>query len=65
MKSWRWVQSRAAASSFLTQGSLLPLRLPPAEVARIAERERQELERRQRLYRDHRPYPKIAGKIVR
>lgn len=40
------------------------LRLPPAEVARVVERERRELERRQRLYRDHRSYPKIAGKIV-
>jgi len=40
------------------------LQVPRSDVLRIVERERRELERRQRLYRDHRPYPKIAGKTV-
>jgi predicted phosphoribosyltransferase len=40
------------------------LRISHSEVVRIAERERQELERREHLYRDHRPYPELAGKIV-
>lgn len=40
------------------------LRISHGEVARVAERERRELERRERLYRDSRPYPQIEGKTV-
>ncbi len=34
------------------------------EVERVAEREGRELERRERVYRDSRPYPQIEGKTV-
>jgi predicted phosphoribosyltransferase len=34
------------------------------EVVHITELERQELERRERLYRDHRTYPQLEGKNV-
>jgi putative phosphoribosyl transferase len=34
------------------------------DIVRIAGREREELERRQHLYRDSRPYPDIEGKTV-
>jgi putative phosphoribosyl transferase len=40
------------------------LELAPADVVRVVQQERRELKRRQRLYRDHRPYPAIYGKIV-
>jgi predicted phosphoribosyltransferase len=40
------------------------LGLSKADVARVIERERVELTRRQRLYRDHRPYPPVAGNVV-
>ena len=40
------------------------LRISHGEVVRVAERERRELERRERLYRDNRPYPRIEGKTV-
>jgi putative phosphoribosyl transferase len=40
------------------------LGLSRVEVARVIERERVELSRRQNLYRDHRPYPRIEGKTV-
>ena len=35
-----------------------------AEIVAIAQRERQELERREHLYRDHRPFPHLEGKTV-
>jgi putative phosphoribosyl transferase len=40
------------------------LRLSEAEVARVVERERAELGRRQSLYRDQRPDPHIEGRTV-
>jgi putative phosphoribosyl transferase len=40
------------------------LRVLQREIAAIAERELRELERREYLYRDHRPYPELDGKIV-
>lgn len=40
------------------------LRISPAEIARVAERERRELERRERAYRDHRPYARIEGNVT-
>ncbi|BDE07492.1 phosphoribosyltransferase [Vulcanimicrobium alpinum] len=40
------------------------LRIPHGAVVRVAERERKELERRERLYRDHRAFPELAGKTV-
>jgi len=40
------------------------LHISQQEVAQVAERERRELERRERLYRDHRPFPKVEGNTV-
>jgi putative phosphoribosyl transferase len=40
------------------------LGLSEADVARVVQRERAELARRQSLYRDHRPYPQIEGNVV-
>jgi predicted phosphoribosyltransferase len=40
------------------------LGLSGADIARIIERERAELLRRQNLYRDHRPYPRIEENVV-
>ena len=50
--------------SVLDESAIEGLRISNSEVARIAERERQELERRERLYRDHRSYPELDGKTV-
>ena len=36
----------------------------PDDVEHVAQRERRELERRERLYRDSRPYPELEGKTV-
>lgn len=46
----------------LDEGVTKGLGISHSAVLRIAERERQELERRERLYRDHRPYPEIEGR---
>lgn len=40
------------------------LRLPPALIEQITERERRELERRERAYRGSRPAPVVTGKTV-
>jgi putative phosphoribosyl transferase len=40
------------------------LRLGADVIERVAERERAELERRERLYRDERPFPELAGRTV-
>jgi predicted phosphoribosyltransferase len=40
------------------------LRVPPAVIDEVAARERQELERRLRLYRDDRPPPDVRGRTV-
>jgi putative phosphoribosyl transferase len=40
------------------------LHISHREVVRVVERERQELERRERLYRDSRPYPELENKTV-
>lgn len=54
----------SGGASVLDEGVIEGLRISHSEVARIAERERQELERREHLYRDHRPYPELEGKFV-
>jgi putative phosphoribosyl transferase len=54
----------AMGAIVLDEGVIEGLRISHSEVVRIAERERQELERREHLYRDHRPYPELEGKIV-
>lgn len=38
--------------------------VPPDEVAQVARRERAELDRRERLYRDARPFPNLKERIV-
>ena len=40
------------------------LDIPPQVIERVAEAERQELERRERLYRDDRPPPVVEGRVV-
>jgi putative phosphoribosyl transferase len=40
------------------------LQLSPATIDRVAEKEQQELERRERLYRDDRPAPDLHGRTV-
>jgi predicted phosphoribosyltransferase len=40
------------------------LRLPPALIEQITQRERHELERRERAYRGARPFPVVSGKTV-
>jgi predicted phosphoribosyltransferase len=54
----------SGGASVLDEGVIEGLRISHSEVVRIAERERQELERREHLYRDHRPYPQLDGKII-
>jgi putative phosphoribosyl transferase len=55
----------AGAGNAVVDGALVKaLGLSDADVARVVERERTELVRRQSLYRDHRPYPRIEGNIV-
>jgi putative phosphoribosyl transferase len=48
----------------LNDDIVLSLRLNDAEIERIAVREQQELERRERLYRDDLPAPVTRGRIV-
>ena len=40
------------------------LGLAPEEMLKVIEDERQELDRREKTYRDHRPFPALAGKTV-
>ena len=40
------------------------LRIPTDVIERLAAREQQELERRERLYRGDRPFPEVRGKTV-
>ena len=48
----------------------LPMRLrspsahPPAQVEHLTERESKELNRREHLYRDSRPFPKLEGTVI-
>ena len=48
----------------LNEGAIEALHISQAEVARVAECESRELERRERLYRGSRPYPQLEGKTV-
>ena len=41
-----------------------PLRIPPEVIDHVTEAERRELARRERIFRDGRPPPHIAGRIV-
>ncbi|MGA2393840.1 MAG: phosphoribosyltransferase [Candidatus Lustribacter sp.] len=50
--------------SVLDEGVVAGLGISHDEVVHITELERQELERRERLYRDHRTYPQLEGKNV-
>jgi predicted phosphoribosyltransferase len=44
--------------------ALRQLQLPPDEIERMVAGETEELERRERLYRESRPFPALAGRIV-
>jgi putative phosphoribosyl transferase len=48
----------------LNQDIVHNLAIPESAIERVAERERQELERRERLYRGDRPFPDLAGQTV-
>jgi putative phosphoribosyl transferase len=48
----------------LNESIVYSLRLTDAMIERISEREQQELERRERLYRDDRPAPDLTDKTV-
>lgn len=49
---------------YLNTDALRYLNVSRDEVQHVVERERRELERREKLYRDHRPRPALAGKTV-
>jgi putative phosphoribosyl transferase len=48
----------------LNEDVVSSLRISDEVIERVAEREQQELVRRERLYRDDRPYPKLWGRVV-
>jgi putative phosphoribosyl transferase len=48
----------------LNQEIIEGLRLTEATIDRVAQKEQQELERRERLYRDNRPVPALQGRTV-
>jgi putative phosphoribosyl transferase len=48
----------------LNTEALSYLNIPYDAVQRVVAREQRELERREKLYRDHRPRPELAGKTV-
>jgi len=48
----------------LDRSTIEMLAIPQAAIDRVAERERQELERRERQYRGGRPPPQVAGRIA-
>lgn len=48
----------------LNEDVVAQLRIPRDEIERAAERERAELERRERAYRGERPGPRLAGRCV-
>lgn len=49
---------------FINQDVVKQLGIPPEAIERIAEREQQELERRERAYRGNRPPVDVRGKVV-
>jgi putative phosphoribosyl transferase len=49
---------------YLNRGVVDQLGIPDDVIAAVAAREHQELERRQRAYRDHRRAPEVAGRTV-
>jgi putative phosphoribosyl transferase len=53
-----------AGETVVDRAMIETLGLSRADVARVIERERVELARQQRLYRDHRPYPRVEENIV-
>ncbi len=48
----------------LNQALIADLEIPPPVIDRIAQRERAELERRERLYRGDRPLPAVRDRVV-
>jgi len=50
--------------SVLNEDVLRALRIPPQVIEAVADRERRELERREREYRDGRPAPDVRGRTV-
>lgn len=54
----------SGGARFLRSDVVAELRIPPDEIAAAVEREQRELERRERLYRDSRPRPQLAGRTV-
>lgn len=54
----------AAGESVLDEAVVAELGIPRAAIEAVLERERSELQRRERLYRDGRSPPRIAGRIA-
>jgi putative phosphoribosyl transferase len=54
----------AGGVKVLNQALIAELGIPPALVERVVAREQQEIERRERLYRDDRPPPVVTGRTV-
>lgn len=54
----------SGGSRVLNEDLVRALRLPDSMIERAAEREKIELERRERLYRGERPFPELKGKTV-
>lgn len=50
--------------TYLNDRVIAGLRVSHEQIAAVVAREQRELERRERLYRDHRPLPKLTGKTV-
>lgn len=48
----------------MNEDVVLMLHIPPHAIEAVARRELQELERRERLYRDDQPFPDVRGRII-
>ncbi len=54
----------SGGAKYLREDLIDSLRITPEDIATVIEDERRELERREKLYRDSRPRPQIAGKTI-
>lgn len=50
--------------TYLDEWLIARLRIAPKQIAAVVERERRELERRERAYRNDRPFPDLRGRIL-
>jgi len=54
----------AAGMQMLDEGALHALHISPSELEQIIEQEKEEVNRRSRIYRQEKPFPKITGKTI-